>query len=1792
MAAAGTLAPAQPTANRITEDDADYKRLHAATVRRLTSSVRLFVRELRRAPDALGRNAAAQRFVQRHTALLRDAYTAGWRVGTGHYFAPISRRGVPHVPPTDAQMGRQLAFYAPSVAKMAAEALGVFNHTSQASTATPAPSHALTEVVKLYSPDQLRVKGKFAFEGGARHDQRLISKHQELQAHLRQAHEHESSGRGALEAAHRSVGKELRAKGGRATEEDIKAHPRYKAALESYHRVVDRLGDVQDKVARLQPRASAAMRRETIREVFGRDVSREELGRLVGKKPGHGLLVKTASQRLGQEPDRGYSAHVFLDTRSRKGDSYGSMVIGKLTPEAAAARGLHAGSVMASDVDVRTGNDSSHRRAESGIELLRAVNHMRDMGIERVEASAARSPDHNGYDTWAKLGGEGELPRSHAGGLRDVREMAQKTFGAYVTRVEHVMDQPGGPKWWRKNGDTFAMSMDLRPGGRAARTLDRIRGALERHGHSLSESELEELLDSVLLAESPDAIRLADGDALGGWQAGLSNRVVLQAEVVWPAMQDGYAHGGAVDPSAPFAHLWWQLNEGIKTQHCSDCPWVAYNSPYDPPGSGGNELAQTPGDGRTECGAGCKCSLSYGGWMMPEDADWIQYMTPPDAPWRNAPANPGLIPSTVRYQGWNPGRLPIGVDAEGNYVYAGTPQETSLLHPREALYGTLSVRAIDGATTELSNRQILALDRFRSAWSRWDRVRGDRPAARSLFGYVWNEQTQMFQRPSATAGMLVPTQQGYRVQDFPASWDDLTPAQQRALQGLWDAIVGWNEANETDALTASEDTGESWLLYDENQARDSHGRWTFEGRTARIGELQGHIAEHQATIKSLTGLKGRAATEQRTAARESIKGHRAEIAEHKTAIKSEKEAAAAKVEQSRPGVVQHIAVRDIHVGLNPREHFDPEKIAELAASIKEHGLLQPISVRPHQGGYQIIAGERRFRAIQALGETHVPALVHHVDDQKARELAIIENVVRADMRPIETARAYGSLRDGGLSVKQIAERTGKSAANIQQHLDLLELHPHVAQAIDEGRLPQGVIRDMAKLTHAGQLEATERILAGDLGVRSAKTLIKSIGAREMQTNMFPTVHAVGKLEADARAKYEKAIAEVTKHLAGLDDETMGRFARVVAEPDKERERLGLMVKQLRRMQDILEYAKHHREATGLSETEHAAFVALLTADVVRLSEQVESIKLYDPNQARDGRGRFAFEGGPRQHGYEANASAVHEHATAAAGGGGGARWNTTAPGHQEQKATHSADARHRPATRDAVERQIAEMERQAGPGSRGQESTDAVGYRRSGQYGRLSGRAERLPVASTASPNETGMERIARLRADVTDHNRWLLWHTDDHPQHAAILATRDRLYGELQLASREHGSTLVEQRIAEHEANLRKLGGLRGAILDREGLLIGHATNEERAPGAHGVPHLVFHAEAQGGMRGATVVIYHPSGKPPTMQEVALLAAHGAHELRVLTPDARYTLRPGSEGWDAVRFAQHIAPAIRTAQAQHGQLDAAAWAEVANATGLQFTSEPVDGVTLAEEWIDWASDDGEYVALMGGHEPGYDAQGHGQHGHWLPGHGDGPVTHINERVRETLHSHFGRSLSDEEVAHLAGARHGDRVEVGRVGSLTTHSEDGTRRTTHIMPGAKVSYGQHVDAHGNAVNIDAERLATQARQAQKLGATSLHWKTRAGTSDISLLHRLGYDAPLDVHTMKETTVGEHGHIPEHIGHPSRVSDLVRTAEGRAWWEGHAMNPAMHFDLTPGSESWRKLDAYLREHHGHGVEEYG
>ena len=202
----------------------------------------------------------------------------------------------------------------------------------------------------------------------------------------------------------------------------------------------------------------------------------------------------------------------------------------------------------------------------------------------------------------------------------------------------------------------------------------------------------------------------------------------------------------------------------------------------------------------------------------------------------------------------------------------------------------------------------------------------------------------------------------------------------------------------------------------------------------------------------------------------------------------------------------------------PRHHFDEDALQDLADSIREHGIIQPLTVRRLSSGYyQIIAGERRWRAARIAGLHEVPAIVIEADDRKMTELSLIENLQREDLDPIEEAEGYKTLMDSyQLTQEEAAERVGKSRSAVANSLRLLGLCPEVREMLQNGALSGGHARALLPLKAELQLEGAKLIAAQGLRVRQTEALAKRLGStkeEKKRTNEEIMAESYGRLAA-------------------------------------------------------------------------------------------------------------------------------------------------------------------------------------------------------------------------------------------------------------------------------------------------------------------------------------------------------------------------------------------------------------------------------------------------------------------------------------------------------------------------------------------------------------------------------------------------------------------------------------------------------------------------------------------------------
>ena len=243
----------------------------------------------------------------------------------------------------------------------------------------------------------------------------------------------------------------------------------------------------------------------------------------------------------------------------------------------------------------------------------------------------------------------------------------------------------------------------------------------------------------------------------------------------------------------------------------------------------------------------------------------------------------------------------------------------------------------------------------------------------------------------------------------------------------------------------------------------------------------------------------------------------------------------------------------------PRHHWDDADLADLAASIREHGVLQPVLVTETIDGYQLIAGERRVRAARLAGLDRIPALVRQLADRDQLEVALVENVQRSDLDPIDEALAYRQLIDEfGLTQERVAERVGKARATIANTLRLLDLHAAVQAAIAAGRITEGHGRALGGLSTDGQAQVLATVVGQGLSVRQAEELVRRL--REPRATREPAAKPrldaeLERVEEDLRQRLGTKVSLTRSRKGGrivieyYSDEELGRlYDRLIGGP--------------------------------------------------------------------------------------------------------------------------------------------------------------------------------------------------------------------------------------------------------------------------------------------------------------------------------------------------------------------------------------------------------------------------------------------------------------------------------------------------------------------------------------------------------------------------------------------------------------------------------------------------------------------
>lgn len=231
--------------------------------------------------------------------------------------------------------------------------------------------------------------------------------------------------------------------------------------------------------------------------------------------------------------------------------------------------------------------------------------------------------------------------------------------------------------------------------------------------------------------------------------------------------------------------------------------------------------------------------------------------------------------------------------------------------------------------------------------------------------------------------------------------------------------------------------------------------------------------------------------------------------------------ASASFERPASGELRELPIDLVERGrYQPRTHMDEEALAELAASIRAHGVVQPITVRPAaQGRYEIIAGERRWRAAQLAGLHTVPAIVRDVPDEAALPIGIIENVQREDLNPVEEAGALRRLVDEfGLTHQAVADAIGRSRSAVSNLLRVLDLEPSVLAMVDRGDLELGSARALLALDPVRQREAAKLVVGRGLSARATETLVRRM---QREASRSPETDKAARADPDVRRLEEE-----------------------------------------------------------------------------------------------------------------------------------------------------------------------------------------------------------------------------------------------------------------------------------------------------------------------------------------------------------------------------------------------------------------------------------------------------------------------------------------------------------------------------------------------------------------------------------------------------------------------------------------------------------------------------------------------
>ncbi|HWR39215.1 MAG TPA: ParB/RepB/Spo0J family partition protein [Patescibacteria group bacterium] len=279
------------------------------------------------------------------------------------------------------------------------------------------------------------------------------------------------------------------------------------------------------------------------------------------------------------------------------------------------------------------------------------------------------------------------------------------------------------------------------------------------------------------------------------------------------------------------------------------------------------------------------------------------------------------------------------------------------------------------------------------------------------------------------------------------------------------------------------------------------------------------------------------------------------------------------------GEIQHLSLLLITPNrFQPRRVFDEEALADLAQSIKQHGVLQPIMVRKTVEGYELIAGERRWRASQLAGLKTIPAILKDYTDGEMTEIALVENLQRENLNPIEEAIAYKKLMEEfGLTQEEVARKIGRSRSLIANTVRLLQLHQDVQQHVWQGTLTNGQVRPLLAIEKPElQIEAANRIIEEGLSARDVEAMVRQMLNRRERRTEEESLEASEKEEAVSPPERNFFLEEIEDRLKMM----LGTQVKIKAGKTKSKIEIEFYSSEdLERLLEALSGAQHFEKAS-------------------------------------------------------------------------------------------------------------------------------------------------------------------------------------------------------------------------------------------------------------------------------------------------------------------------------------------------------------------------------------------------------------------------------------------------------------------------------------------------------------------------------------------------------------------------------------------------------------------------------------